>query len=188
MQPPHTCFYRQLFSRHRHTSHQMGSSFFSYRMPLAGKFSSLATCSGCLEHDNTPFGYMAVSQNQWYHFGVGAPPILVYFSWDWDFHWGYGLLTHGHMIAFLCSETTRQNASATVVLRYQVAASRIFKEKHNDKVFGANPVLRPIQIDPSPTKSPRGYFDQFPPSAGGVRWVLMQTPKVVFHIPDDPIK
>ena len=38
---------------------------------------------------------MAVGQNQWYHFGVGAPPILVYFSGDWDVHWGYGLLTHG---------------------------------------------------------------------------------------------
>ena len=35
---------------------------------------------------------MAVRKNYWYHFGVGAPPILVYFSWDWD-----GLLTHGHM-------------------------------------------------------------------------------------------
>ena len=32
-----------------------------------------------------------------YHFGVGAPPILVYFSGDWDVHWGYGLLTHGHV-------------------------------------------------------------------------------------------
>ena len=30
-------------------------------------------------------------------FGVGAPPILVYFSGDWAVHWGYGLLTHGHM-------------------------------------------------------------------------------------------
>ena len=40
---------------------------------------------------------MAVGQNQWHHFGVGAPPILVYFSGDWDVHWGYGLLTHGHM-------------------------------------------------------------------------------------------
>ena len=28
---------------------------------------------------------------QWYHFGVGAPPILVYFSGDWDVHWGYDL-------------------------------------------------------------------------------------------------
>ena len=27
---------------------------------------------------------------------IGAPPILVYFSGDWDVHWGYGLLTHGH--------------------------------------------------------------------------------------------
>ena len=40
---------------------------------------------------------MAVGQNQWYHFGVGAPPILVYFSGDWDVHWGYGILTHGHI-------------------------------------------------------------------------------------------
>ena len=30
--------------------------------------------------------YMAVGQNQWYHFGVGAPPILVNFSGDWDVH------------------------------------------------------------------------------------------------------
>ena len=29
--------------------------------------------------------------------GVGAPPILVYFSGGWDVHWGYGILTHGHM-------------------------------------------------------------------------------------------
>ena len=38
---------------------------------------------------------VAVGQNQWYHFGIGAPPILVYFSGDWDVHWGYGILTHG---------------------------------------------------------------------------------------------
>ena len=30
------------------------------------------------------------------HFGVGAPPILVYLSGDWDVHWLYGILTHGH--------------------------------------------------------------------------------------------
>ena len=40
---------------------------------------------------------MAVGQNQWYHFGIGAPPILVYFSGDWDVHWGYRMLTRGHM-------------------------------------------------------------------------------------------
>ena len=28
---------------------------------------------------------MAVGQHQWYHFGVGAPPILDHFSW-----WGLG--------------------------------------------------------------------------------------------------
>ena len=31
------------------------------------------------------------------HFGVGAPPILVHFSGDGDVHWGYGILTHGHL-------------------------------------------------------------------------------------------
>ena len=30
-------------------------------------------------------------------FGVGAPPILVHLSVDWDVHWGYGILTHGHL-------------------------------------------------------------------------------------------
>ena len=43
------------------------------------------------------FSDMAVGQNQWYHFGVGAPPILAYFSGDWDVHWGYRILTHGHL-------------------------------------------------------------------------------------------
>ena len=45
--------------------------------------------------------HMAVGQNQWYQFGVGAPPILVFFSGDWDVHWGNGLLTHDHMGAKL---------------------------------------------------------------------------------------
>ena len=34
------------------------------------------------------------------HFGVGAPSILVYFSGDWDVHWGYGILPHGHLGEF----------------------------------------------------------------------------------------
>ena len=45
-------------------------------------------------------GHMAVGQNQWYHFGVGAPPILVYFSGDWDVHWGYGILTWPYFPVF----------------------------------------------------------------------------------------
>ena len=31
-------------------------------------------------------------------FGVGAPPVLVHFHGDWDVHWGYGILTHGHFL------------------------------------------------------------------------------------------
>ena len=51
--------------------------------------------------------YMAVGQNQWHHFGVGAPPILVYFSGDWDVHWWYEILTHGHICgeaSYVCFE------------------------------------------------------------------------------------
>ena len=41
-----------------------------------------------------------MGQNQWCHFGVGAPIILVDFSGDWDVLWGYGILTHGHNTTF----------------------------------------------------------------------------------------
>ena len=41
------------------------------------------------------FLVQAVGQNQWYYFGVGAQPIIVYFRGDWDVHWGHGILTHG---------------------------------------------------------------------------------------------
>ena len=43
--------------------------------------------------DRVPFGGGSTPVKS--HFGVGAP-ILVYFSGDWDVHWGYGILTHGH--------------------------------------------------------------------------------------------
>ena len=41
---------------------------------------------------------LAVGQNQ-YHFGVGefTTHFRTYFSGHWDVHWGYGLLTHGHL-------------------------------------------------------------------------------------------
>ena len=35
--------------------------------------------------------HVAMVQNQWYHFEIGAPLIVVYFSGDWDVHWGTGL-------------------------------------------------------------------------------------------------
>ena len=57
---------------------------------------------------------MAVGQNQWYHFGVGAPPILVYSSGDLDIHWGYGFLTHGHM------STLSMPPFASLSLRYGI--------------------------------------------------------------------
>ena len=44
---------------------------------------------------------MGLGQNQWYHFGVSAPPVLVHFSGDRNVHWGYGILTPGQ-IYFPC--------------------------------------------------------------------------------------
>ena len=35
--------------------------------------------------------WLWVKTNGNYHFGVGAPPILIYFSGDWDVHCGYDL-------------------------------------------------------------------------------------------------
>ena len=43
--------------------------------------------------------HVAVVPNRWYHFGLGAPPLLIYFSGDWDVHWGYSLLSHSHFAA-----------------------------------------------------------------------------------------
>ena len=53
------------------------------------------------------WGEMAVGQNLWYHFGVGAPPILVYFRGDWDVHWesGYNILTHVQIILAPAKQT-----------------------------------------------------------------------------------
>ena len=95
----------------RHTQIGLVSLGFSSRGPpdlrcssfgfgLNGRFlfflgTQFSEKGGALEDSSCPWapfwGKMAVGQNQWYHFGVGAPPILVYFSWDWDVHWGYDL-------------------------------------------------------------------------------------------------
>ena len=40
-------------------------------------------------------------------FGVGAPPILVYSTGDWDVHWGYGTLTHGQVIGCFSNHASR---------------------------------------------------------------------------------
>ena len=53
--------------------------------------------------------HVAVGQNQWHHFGVSAPPMLVYFGGDWDVHWGYGILTHGHVLAAVVELASRKN-------------------------------------------------------------------------------
>ena len=49
----------------------------------------------------SPQSRSMVPQQMGSHFGVGAPPILVYFSGDWDVHWGYRVLIHSHMSGHL---------------------------------------------------------------------------------------
>ena len=46
-------------------------------------------------------GHLAVRQNQWCHVGVGefTTHFRLYFSGDWDVHWGYGILAHGHFVS-----------------------------------------------------------------------------------------
>ena len=45
----------------------------------AGDFATDGPKDGRLKRE------MAVG-HEWYHFGVGAPPVLVYFSGHWDVH------------------------------------------------------------------------------------------------------
>ena len=72
-----------------------------------GTFFNRATAANTSLPLGVGSSHMAVGQNQWHHFGVGAPPILVYLSRDWDVHWGYGLLTHGHMASSLYLESIK---------------------------------------------------------------------------------
>ena len=48
------------------------------------------------------FRLMAVGQNRFgvlfWLVGELATHFRTYFSGNWDVHWGYGILTHGHML------------------------------------------------------------------------------------------
>ena len=68
------------------------------------------------EAQKVPLGnHMAVGQNQRYHFGVGAPPILAYFSgWIGMFTGGtIWVLIHGHMSKARLQVAGRLLAEAT---------------------------------------------------------------------------
>ena len=78
---------KSLEAKHHLTARRSGSSAESPRARAVEERGPMADGCGC--------------QNQWYHFGVGAPPILVYFGGDWDVHWGYGMLTHGRCVSIL---------------------------------------------------------------------------------------
>ena len=52
----------------------------------AARTRSLRCVKAIIAKKRASEAYVAVGQNQWYHFGVGAPPIEVYFGGDWDVH------------------------------------------------------------------------------------------------------
>ena len=68
--------------------------------------------------------HLAVAKHQWYHFRVGAPPILVYFSgWIGMFTGGtIWILTHGHLRALFASDRGFTGSACfdlpLVVMRY----------------------------------------------------------------------
>ena len=64
-----------LFAGEEEAGHGMAQILLAPR-----RFPELAECKGGLA-----FSDMAVGQNEWYR-------------GDWDVHWRYGMLTHGHML------------------------------------------------------------------------------------------
>ena len=125
-------------------------------------------------------GYVAVGQNQWYHFGVGAPPILVYFSGDWDVHWGYGVLTHGHALihppvlyARLHCLTTESEGSASKSSNVKMPNHSLPKNlvgklrltwklpQLADPVNGAKSPFWEVRSGPSPYNRREGYNHGF---------------------------
>ena len=58
---------------------------------LSALVGPLLSFGNCTTFAFTSRFHVGVCQNQWYHFGVGAPPMFVYFSGHWDVHLGYDL-------------------------------------------------------------------------------------------------
>ena len=81
--------------------------------------------------------YGSGSKPMVYHFGVGASLILVYFSGDWDVHWGYGILTHGH-IGF----RVRQLWSTSPLARHSEVVRRSVKINLSQAAVLRNSLMR----------------------------------------------
>ena len=67
--------------------------------------------------------HMALGQNQWYNFGAGAPPMLVYFGGDWDAHRGYGTLTHGHIEEYVIGTWLAKMPYANLFCRHAMCST-----------------------------------------------------------------
>ena len=85
---------------------------------------------------------VGVGQYQWDPILVGrrTTPFRTYFSGDWDVHWGYGILTHGHMGVIFFREEVPSLALADSLMRG--------KRKGKDPHFEGSPILRHNQSYP----------------------------------------
>ena len=92
------------------------------------------------------WGHLAVGQNQWYHFGVGVPPILESIVVRIGmFTWGYGILTHGH----LCS-TKGAGGPRLILLRFfrGFAGQPLPQSSQCFRVEGKGTQIRPVSVAP----------------------------------------
>ena len=93
---------------------------------------------------------MAMVQNQWYHFGMGAPSIVVYFSGDGDVHWGHGVLTHSHMMA--------QETESRLIIQLLPPWTPGL-DTFRDQLSGIQTLLGlPIEDPDSPLDTPEGFW------------------------------
>ena len=105
------------------------------------------------------------------HFGVGefTTHYRIYSSGDWDVHWGYGLLTHGHIGLPIWFEGTKKN-------RPCCGSVYSFNKSSCGSPFGAADIAwylrrkelytqnrkHPFRWFSTPTSTERGHFLQAP--------------------------
>ena len=77
--------------------------------------------------------HMAMVQNHWYHFGIGAPPAhFSRFFGDWDVHWGYGTFVrkiknkkHGHMRILRASVVLGLSCKVSHIIRPELQQTKL---------------------------------------------------------------
>ena len=89
---PRANHFGYLFLTHSHlTKHRNKKDILA---PLYPGFQAASSCAACRSKELTQPKQHAPKTTSTTHF-------RTYFSGDWDVHWGYGILTHGHIGCYL---------------------------------------------------------------------------------------